>query len=100
MYSRLKDEAEYHQCQYIGVLELPGILFHKPERYGLLLDVVPYGPRPAMYAIAYLDQLEPELWSLWREGIFYLSGNDDAVNEFEQALLQRGIAMYQIIQVC
>jgi len=100
LYQRLKEEACSHQCQYIGVLELPGILFHKPERCGLLLDVVPYGPQPAMHAIAYLDRLEPELWTLWKQGIFYLSGKEAAVHEFEQALKLRGIAPAQIVHVC
>ncbi|WP_118975035.1 hypothetical protein [Taibaiella koreensis] len=100
LYERLKEEACLHQCHYIGVLEMPGIYFYKPERCGLLLDVVPYGPEPAMHAIAYLDRLEAELWTLWQEGIFYLAGKEEAAAAFEQALLLRGIAPEQIVHVC
>lgn len=99
LYAVLKDEVEWYNHQYIGVLELPESMLHLPEKQGLLLDVVRHSMQPAMPAIAYLNHLEQELWELWRKGTFYLSGKDAAVNEFERALHQRAILPAQIIRI-
>ncbi len=99
LYTVLKDEVEWYNHKYIGVLELPYCMLSFPERQGLMLDVVQQGSKPASRAIAYLEQLEQELWSLWKKGIFYLAGKDDAVNEFERALWQKDIVPAQIMRL-
>ncbi len=99
LYTDLKNEVEWYNHQYIGVLELPCAMLHIPEKQGLLLDVVPYGNKPAASAIAFLNRLEQELWLLWRKGMFYLSGKDEAVNQFEQVLHNRDILPAQIVRI-
>lgn len=99
LYTALKDEVEWYNHKYIGVLELPYYMLNFPEKQGLMLDVVQQGSEPASRAIAYLGQLEQELWSLWKKGIFYLAGKDAAVNEFEHALRQKEILPIQIMRL-
>jgi hypothetical protein len=99
LYLNLKNEVERHNHKYIGVLELPDRKLGLPEKRGLLLDVVPQEPEPAASAIAYLERLEPELWELWKKGVFYLSGKDAAVNRFERALYRKSIHPAQIVKI-
>ena len=99
LYLILKDEVEWYNHKYIGVLELPDCMLNLPEKQGLLLDVVPQKTEPAASAIAYLGRLERELWELWQKGVFYLSGKDAAVNQFERALYSRNILPAQIVRI-
>jgi len=95
------DEARRKICypfkKYIGVLELDERYIHLPEQLGLLVDVVPHIGEAAEQSIHFLHILEPELWNLWKDGVFHLAGRNNLVYHFRQALTKKGIPDERII---
>lgn len=95
------DEARRKICfpekKYIGVLELEECYQAIPEQLGLLLDVVLPQGETAEQSIRFLYTLEPELWHLWKDGLFHLAGRMNIILPFKKALTKMGIPDERII---
>ena len=81
----------FPEARYIGVLELEECYKALPEQLGLLVDVVTPKGVSAERAIQFLHRLEPELWQLWKGGIFHLAGRWNIVLAFQNELRGMGI---------
>ncbi|MCP9751600.1 siderophore-interacting protein [Ferruginibacter sp. HRS2-29] len=97
LFQSLKNLINTEDKHYIGVLELDAGSLHAPGQLGLMLDVVPKAETKALHAIRFLDELEEELWELWKTGVFYLMGNARSIQVFRNALKQRGISSKNIV---
>jgi len=97
LFQSLKNIINREDKHYIGVLELDAGSLYVPEQLGLMLDVVPKAETKALHAIRFLDELEEEIWSLWKSGVFYLMGNARSIQQFRSALRQRGISSRNIV---
>lgn len=97
LFKSLKDAIDVEEQNYIGVLELDQDLEEVPEKLGLMLDVVEKSPSHAATAIRFLNELDENLWNLWKTGSFYLMGNARSIQNFRKALRVRGIANAQIV---
>lgn len=61
------------------------------EQLGLLLDVVRPKGISAEEAILFLHRLEPELWLLWKDGMFHLAGRWNIILPFQKELAGIGL---------
>jgi len=95
------DDARKKICfpekKYIGILELNEAYQDLPERLGLLVDIVPCTGENAEHSIQLLHQLEPEVWELWKDGIFHLTGERSRVLPFRAELKKIGIPDSKIL---
>jgi len=87
----------FPEKQYIGVLELEACYKDIPEQLGLLLDVVLPNGASAARSIHFLHTLEPEIWDLWKNGIFHLAGRLNIVLPFRKELTRMGIPDERIV---
>lgn len=91
----LFDKARKKICHpekiYIGVLVLEDYEKDIPEQLGLLVDVIPRKGDGCQQAIHFLQTLDPEIWNLWKQGIFHLMGGIDIVYPFRSELTKMGI---------
>lgn len=93
----VRRQISYPEKKYIGVLELEECYKDMPEQLGLLVDVVPPRGETAERSIRFLRTLEPELWDLWKDGIFHLAGRNNITLPFQRELTKMGIPDERII---
>ena len=90
-FNNARKRIRFPEKRYIGVLELEECYKALPEQLGLLVDIVPPKGISAEQAIQFLHGLEPELWQLWKEGIFHLAGRWNIILPFQKELTRMGI---------
>jgi hypothetical protein len=96
-FDNARKRIRFPEKRYIGVLEIEECYKALPEELGLLLDIVsPKGPA-AEHAIQFLHGLEPELWQLWKDGLFHLAGRWNIILAFERELTRMGIPDERIL---
>ena len=86
-FDNARRRIRFPEKRYIGVLELEECYKALPERLGLLVDVVPPKGISAEHAIQFLHRLEPEIWELWKEGIFHLAGRWNIILPFQMCFI-------------
>ena len=91
VFKSLKDQINYDNNNYLGVLELDNASFGAPEKLGLAVDIVSKSEKKAEFAINALNKLESSVWELWRGGVFYLMGNARSIQTFTKALKEKGV---------
>lgn len=96
-FDNARRRIRFPEKRYIGVLELEECYKALPERLGLLVDVVPPKGISAEHAIQFLHRLEPEIWELWKEGIFHLAGRWNIILPFQKELTRMGIPDERIL---
>ncbi|HEY8968471.1 MAG TPA: hypothetical protein VIM64_05250 [Puia sp.] len=96
-FDNARRRIRYPEKRYIGVLELEECYKALPEQLGLLVDVVPAKGISAEHAIQFLHRLEPEIWELWKEGIFHLAGRWNIILPFQKELTRMGIPDERIL---
>ncbi|HVU57470.1 MAG TPA: hypothetical protein VHD83_20545 [Puia sp.] len=96
-FDNARKRLRFPEKRYIGVLEMEECYKALPEELGLLLDVVPHKGVSAEQAIQFLHRLEPELWQLWKDGIFHLAGRWNIIHSFQKELTRMGIPDERIV---
>jgi len=96
-FDNARKRIRFPEKRYIGVLELEECYKALPEQMGLLLDVVRPKGISAEQAIQFLHRLEPELWQLWKDGIFHLAGRWNIIDAFQKELTRMGIPDERIV---
>jgi NADPH-dependent ferric siderophore reductase len=92
VFKSMKDEINRSGKDYLGILELDSINAAVPEKLGLMVDVVSKSVNKAASAIKAFQNLDPEIWNLWKEGYFYLMGNAKSIQAFRKVLKEKGIS--------
>ncbi|MBN9379406.1 MAG: hypothetical protein J0H74_01490 [Chitinophagaceae bacterium] len=93
-------QIRYPEKKYIGVLQLEECYKDIPEQLGLLLDIAPPKGETAESSIHFLHTLEPELWNLWKDGIFHLAARKNIALLFRKELTKMGIPDERIVIYC
>ena len=84
--------------EYFGILELEEDNFDALDHIRLRIDAVPANAdAPADNAIAWMENMHPKCWEMWKGATFYLTGRAKSVQHFKQYLKQRGVGFKQII---
>jgi len=96
-FDNARKKIRHPEKRYIGVLELEECYKALPEQLELLVDVVPQKGVSAEHAIQFLHRLEPELWQLWKEGIFHLAGRWNIILPFQKELTRMGVPDERIV---
>jgi len=96
-FDNARKRIRFPEKRYIGVLELEECYKALPEQLGLLLDVVRPKGISGEQAIQFLHRLEPELWQLWKDGIFHLAGRWNIILPFQKELAAMGIPDERIV---
>jgi hypothetical protein len=97
LFNKARREIRFPEKQYIGVLEMEECYKDLPEQLGLLTDVVHPNGSAAARAIHFLHTLDPEVWNLWKDGIFHLAGRWNIVLPFRKELTKMGIPDERIV---
>lgn len=92
VFKSMKDEINRTENNYLGILELDELSVSIPEKLGLNVDIVPKSINKAESAIKALQNLDAEIWDLWKNGFFYLMGNAKSIQAFRKALREKGIS--------
>lgn len=97
LFNALKTIALQNDHEYFGVLELHPEYEAVLAMLKLLVDSVPEMPRqPALNAIQWMEDMHPNCWMAWQNATFYLSGGTTLTSRFQQYLLKKNIASWQI----
>lgn len=92
VFKSMKDEINCTENNYLGILELDEPSIPIPKKLGLNVDIVPKSINKAESAIKALQNLDAEIWDLWKNGFFYLMGNAKSIQAFRKALREKGIS--------
>lgn len=90
-FDKARKRIRFPEKRYIGVLEMDECYKDMLAELDLLLDVVSHKGASAEQSIRYLRGLEPELWHLWKDGIFHLAGRWNILYSFQRELTRMGI---------
>lgn len=97
LFNALKTIALQNDHEYFGVLELHPEYETVLAMLKLLVDCVPEMPdQPALNAIQWMEDMHPNCWMAWQKATFYLSGGATLIARFQQYLLKKNVASWQI----
>ncbi|KQB41707.1 FAD-binding oxidoreductase [Flavobacterium aquidurense] len=91
VFKSLKDEIDYNDNNYLGILELDPVSMKVPDKLGFSVDIVPKSINKAEFAIDILNKLDSKIWDLWQHGYFYLMGNAKSIQAFRKVLKEKGV---------
>lgn len=98
LYESLGKKVMDEQVEYFGILELQEENLQSVNYLKLLIDVVPSNlDLPAKSAIAWVENMHPKCWEMWKDATFYLTGRAKSVQQFKKYLKQKGVNFKQII---
>ena len=96
LFESLRHTIEENGQEYIGILELNKHTLVCKDNIKSGLEIVPASIDKAQNAISFLEELPDRVWKLWKNGAFYLMGNGRSIQNFRNALKEKGVNIRNI----
>ena len=98
LYQYLKSCVHDSDQDYLCLFELDPKHIHWPNLVGIHTDVVGKSDTmPGAEAVLSLQEMGGRLWDVWKAATFYLSGRDQSIQLFHNALVDKGVVAKQIL---